>query len=269
MNRAKYLTSLKGRVAVSVLAAVLALGALTAIAAAEKPTTVKAGNLVLTINGGVTPKALSKTTPQPIALNVEGKFSTVDGSQPPAIKQIVVDTDRNGTIDARGAPVCKQGQLEALTTAKAEAACKAAIIGTGTTDIEVEFPEQGPIPVHTQLTAFNGPGGGKGKATILVHAFLTVPIPAAVVTTVKVTPEHKGPYGTHSVASVPKIAGGSGSVKAFNLTFSKHLFAYKGKKHGYLLAKCDDGSFVAEAETVFANGEKLGGKIARACTPKG
>ena len=88
-------------------------------------------------------------------------------------------------------------------------------------------------------------------------------------TTVKVSKEHKGPYGTHSVATVPKIANGAGSVTAFNLTFAKKLFAYKGKKHGYLLAKCDDGSFVAQAEAIFVNGEKLGGKIVRACTPKG
>lgn len=250
------------------LCAALAL-TVAAIAAAEKPTTVKAGNLVLTINGGVTPKALSKKTLQPIALNVQGKIATADGKHPPALKEIIVDTDKAGSIDARGVPVCKPGQLEATTTDIARKTCKAAIVGTGTTDIEVEFAEQAPIQIHTQLTAFNGPGGGVGKATILVHAFLTNPIAAAVVTTVKVTPEHKGPYGTHSVASVPKIAGGSGSVKAFSLTFSKHLFAYKGKKHGYLLAKCDDGSFVAQAEAVFANGEKLGGKIVRACTPKG
>ncbi len=250
------------------LAALLAL-ATAAIATAEAPTTVKAGNLVLTIDGGVTPKALSKTKLEPIALNVQGKIATADGKHPPALKEIVVDTDKAGSIDARGVPVCKAGQLEATTTDTARKTCKAAIVGTGTTDIEVEFAEQAPIQIHTQLTAFNGPGGGVGKATILAHAYLTNPISAAVVTTVKVTPEHKGPYGTHSVASVPKIAGGSGSVKAFSLTFSKHLFAYKGKKHGYLLAKCDDGSFVAEAEAVFTNGEKLGGKIVRACTPKG
>lgn len=250
------------------LAALLTL-AIAAIAAAEKPTTVKVGNLVLTINGGVTPKALSKKTPQPIALNVQGKIATADGTHPPALKEIVVDTDKAGTIDARGVPVCKTGQLEATTTDTARKTCKSAIVGTGTTDVEIEFPEQAPIPIHAQLTAFNGPGGGVGKATILVHAYLTSPVSAAIVTTVKVSPEHKGPYGTHSVASVPKIAGGSGSVKAFNLTFSKHLFAYKGSKHGYLLAKCDDGSFVAQAEAVFTNGEKLGGKIVRACTPKG
>jgi hypothetical protein len=248
--------------------AALAILALAAVAVAEKPTVVKVGNLVLTINGGVKPKALSKTTPEPITLTVQGKIATADGTHPPALSKIVVDTDKAGSIDARGVPVCKPGKLEATTTDQARKSCKAAIVGTGITDVEVEFPEQAPIQIHSQITAFNGPGGGKGKATILVHAYLSSPIAAAIVTTVKVSKRASGPYGTRSIATVPKIAGGSGSVTAFSLTFAKKLFPYKGKKHGYLLAKCDDGSFQAEAEALFTNGDKIGGKIVRACKPK-
>lgn len=250
-------------------AAVLLALTLAALAAAEKPVTVKTGNLVFTANGGVTPKALSKTKMEPISLTVQGKIATADGTHPPALIEAVVDTDKAGSIDARGVPTCKQGQLEALTTAQAKKACRAAIVGTGTTDVEISFPEQKPVPVHSQLTAFNG-GTAGGRTTIFIHAFLTVPIPAAIVTTVKITKQSKGPFGIKSVASVPKIAGGSGSVTAFSLTFPKKLFAYKGSKHGYLLAKCDDGSFVAQAEVKFNDGTRVGpAKITRACTPKG
>lgn len=247
----------------------LAVLSLAAIAGASTPTTIKAGNLVLSLNGGVTPKALSKTTMEPITLNVSGKISTADGTQPPAIKEIVVDTDKNGTINALGVPTCKPGQLEAQTTANAEKACKPAIVGKGTTDVIVAFPEQKPIPIHSTLLAFNG-GTKGGTTTLYVHAFLTSPVTAAIVTTVKISKEHKGPYGIHSVASVPKIAGGAGSVSAFSLTFPKKLFAYKGQKHGYLLAKCATGHFLAQATTVFADGSKLGpAQISRPCTPKG
>jgi hypothetical protein len=239
-----------------------------AVATAEKPTTVKAGNLVFTIDGGVTPKALPKSEMAPIALNVQGKIATADGTHPPALKEVIVDTDKNGTIDARGVPTCTTGKLEAQTTANAEKACKPAIVGTGTTGVEIEFPEQKPIDLQSKLLAFNG-GTKGGTTTILIHAFLTSPVTAALVTTVKVSKRRSGPYGIRSIASVPKIAGGAGSVTAFSLTFQKRLFTYKGRKHGYLLAKCANGSFKAQAEGVFLNGEKLGGKIVRACTPKG
>ena len=239
-----------------------------AVAVAEKPTVVKAGNLVLTLNGGVKPKALSKTVMEPITLNISGTIATADGTHPPALKEVIVDTDKNGTVDARGVPLCKQGQLEATTTATAEKACKAAIVGLGTTDVEVEFPEQSPIQIKSKLLALNGSVKG-GTTTIFIHAYLTNPIATSIVTTVKISKQKNGRYGTRSIASVPKIAGGSGSVNAFSLTFAKKLFTYKGQKHGYLLAKCADGHFDAEAEAVFVNGERLGGKIVRACTPKG
>ena len=242
--------------------------AFAAIAGAEKPTVVQVGNLKLTLNGGVTPKALPKKEMAPITLNVSGKIETVDGKHPPALREVIVDTDKNGTIDARGVPTCKQGQLEATTTATAETTCKAAIVGKGTTDVEVEFAEQAPIPIHSKLLAFNG-GTKGGTTTIFIHAYLTTPIAAAIVTTVKISKEHKGRYGTRSIASVPKIAGGSGSVTAFSLTFQKKLFAYKGQEHGYLLARCADGHFDAQAEAVFTDGSKLGGRFTRACTPKG
>src|SRR5689334_2192231 len=113
--------------AVLVAAAAVAVGS-AAIATAEKPTTVKAGNLVFTINGGVKPKALPKKTMAPITLSVEGKVANADGTHPPALVEAIVDTDKNGTIDVRGAPTCKQGQLEARTTAEAERVCRPAIV---------------------------------------------------------------------------------------------------------------------------------------------
>jgi hypothetical protein len=261
--------SRRWRTIVSVWMAILLVAAsAVAVASAEKPTTVKVGNLVLSINGGVTPKALSKTTMEPITLNVSGKISTADGTHPPALKEVVVDTDKNGSIDARGVPTCKAGQIEATTSQAAEKVCKSSIVGLGTTDVEVEFPEQAPIAIKSKLLAFNG-GVSGGTTTIYIHAYLTDPITTALVTTVKIKKRKNGRYGIRSVASVPKIAGGSGSVTAFSLTFAKKLFAYKGEKHGYLLAKCPDGHFDAEAETVFTDGSRAKGKIVRPCTPKG
>jgi hypothetical protein len=254
---------------ISLAACAIVALAITAIAGAEKATTVRAGNLRLTIDGGVTPKALPKKTYAPIALNVSGKIAEADGSQPPPLTEVVVDTDRNGTIDVSGAPTCKAGQLEGQTSAAAEKICKPAILGAGTTDVELLFPESKPVALHSKLLAFNG-GTKGGTTTIFIHAYLSTPVSAALVTTVKIKKEHKGRYGTRSVASIPKIAGYAGSVKAFSLTFQKKMFTYKGKKHGYLLARCADGHFDAQVEALFHDGTELGpAKIVRACTPKG
>jgi hypothetical protein len=254
------------------LISIMALGAALAvvsagIATAYKPTVVKVGNLELTLNGGFSPTKLSKTKPTPITLNVSGKIATIDGKHPPALKEVIVETDKNGSINPKGVPVCTSGKLQAQDTPSAEKICKNAIIGKGITNVEVEFPEQAPFIAKSKLLAFNG-GTSGGKTTIYIHAYLSSPVSAAVVTTVKISKVHNGRYGLKSVASVPKIAGGYGSVKEFSLTFHRD-FTYKGKKQSYFLAKCTDGKLQAHATSVFADGSRLVGDFVRPCTPKG
>ncbi len=246
-----------------VLGAGLAL-LVAGIATAEKPTIVKAGNLELILNGGFTPKKLPKGGKgAPITLNVSGTIKTLDGTHLPALKEVVVETDKNGMIDVKGLPTCTSGKLQAQDTKHAEEACKKAIIGSGKTNVEVEFPEQAPFIAKSKLVAFNG-GVSGGTTTIYIHAYLSSPVSAAVVTTVKISKVHNGRYGTKSVASIPKIAGGYGSVKEFALTFSR---GYKNTP--FLFAKCTDGHLNAKATSVFTDGTKLTGSFVRSCTPQG
>jgi hypothetical protein len=255
---------------ICMLALVVALAAAFAgIATAKKypPTVIKVGNLVLELNGGFSPTALPKNKLAPITLNIEGKISTADGTHAPALKEVIVETDKNGTINAKGLPVCTSGKLQATDTAHAKKACPTAIVGEGITNVEVEFPEQKPFIAKSKLLAFNG-GVKGGKTTIYIHAYLSSPVSAAVVTTVKISKIHNGRFGTKSIATIPKIAGGYGSVKEFQLTFNRS-FTYKGKKQAYLLAKCPDGHLDAHATSIFADGTKLVGDFTRACTPKG
>ncbi len=251
---------------------ILALGTAVAVAAsgmaiAEKPIKVIAGKLVLTFNGGFTPKALPKTKQAGIKLNISGKIATLDGTHPPALKEFVLETDKNGSINAKGVPVCTASKLQAQDTKNAEKACPTAIVGTGQTVAEIEFAEQPPIDVTSKLIAFNG-GVKGGKTTIFIHAFLSSPVSAAIVTTVKVSKISNGRYGTKSVASIPVIAGGSGSVKSFNLSI-KRDFTYKGKKQSYLLLKCTDGKILAKGTAIFRDGTRATGGVVRSCTPKG
>jgi hypothetical protein len=256
----------RGRiVAVAVLGTLVVL-AIGATAGAQK-TTIHSGHLILTIEGKVKPTALPKSTLAPITLEVGGQMSTDDGSIPPALKEVIVDTDKNGTVNAKGFAVCKPSKLQSTTTKQAEKACPTSIVGTGLTHVSIAFAESSPVPVTSKLVAFNG-GVKGGVTTILIHAYITVPTPAAIVTTVKITKEHKGPYGLHSIASVPKIAGGAGSVTSFHLKFHR-IFTYRGKQQSYFEAKCANGRFLAEAEAIFRSGEKIGGEIVVPCQSKG
>ncbi len=239
----------------------MALGALTALtvtglATAETPVKVRAGNLELTFNGGFTPKALPKNKFAPITLNVSGKIRTVDGTHPPAMREFVFDTDKNGAVNVKGLPKCSAAKLQSRDTKAAEAACKTAIIGSGQATAGISFPEQPEIPATSKIIAFNG-GFAGGTTTIYIHAYLTVPTPAAIVTTVKTK---KSGFGLQSIASIPKIAGGNGSVKDFNLTINKK---------GVLSAKCPNGKIKAKGTAKFEDGTVAKAEVIRTCTPKG
>lgn len=249
------------------LALAVALAVTVAGAAVAKKIVVQQGNLKLTVDGKFSPTKLPKSKLAPIQLDVSGKIETLDGTHPPALREFVVETDKNGTINAKGLPVCTAAKLNSRDTNAAIKACPKAIVGKGKTDVEIAFPEQAPIVAHSQLIAFNG-GVKGGVTTIFVHAFLTVPVPAAVVTTVKVSKVHNGRYGTKSVATVPVIAGGSGSPINFSLHIGRN-FTYKGKKQSYLLAKCPDGHLNAKGTGSFSDGTRLAGGVVLSCTPKG
>ena len=62
------------------------------------------------------PTALPKHTLAPITLEVGGAMATDDGSIPPALKEVIVDTDKNGVVNAKGLAVCKASKLQSTTT---------------------------------------------------------------------------------------------------------------------------------------------------------
>jgi hypothetical protein len=255
------------RILLATLALAAALSvAVASIAAAEKPTVVRAGNLVLKINGGVTPRKLPRKRFAPITLHASGNVSTTDGTQPPALKEVTIDFDKHGAVNARGLPVCQPGKLQATDTQHAKEACRAAIVGTGKTRVRVAFPEQTPFESGGPLVLFNG-GVHGGVTTMYIHAYVNVPAPTAIVTRVKIKKIHKGRYGTRAVATVPVIAGGSGSVVQFNLAIHR-LFKRHGKKQSYLLARCANGHFFAHAIAKYRNGPTLVGNVVRACKPR-
>ena len=258
-----------GRKLTLALSAVLVVAALATagLATAAKPTVVRAGNLVIKLNGGVAPKALPKRRMAPIALRISGNIATVDGSHPPAAKLVIADFDKNGRVNARGLPVCRGGQLQARTTAAAKAACRKAIVGSGKTTVRVAFPEQQPFFSTGPLVLFNG-GVRRGVTTMYIHAYVSVPAPTAIVTRVKIKRIRRGRFGTRAIARIPLIAGGSGSLIRFSMKIER-MFRHRGKRQSYLLARCATGRFFAHGDVAFAGGPRIGGTIVRACRSRG
>jgi hypothetical protein len=223
----------------------------------------RAGNLVITTDGGFSPTTLPKHRFAPIRLHGYGKISTTDGSLPPVLETITIFFDKHGAVETRGLPVCTAGKLKATTTPQARKLCPGAIVGTGFGKAVVKFPEQPPIPATSPITIFNGPEEN-GNPTVLAHAHLTVPAPTTFVVPIEIQRVHDGRYGFKTVAKIPRIAGGSGIPIYGRLTIGR-TWNYKGRTLSYANASCPDGRLQAKGEFLFKDGTHLQGELLKPC----
>jgi hypothetical protein len=248
--------------ALAVSAVVLLVGAGTALAIV-----LRAGNLIVTADGGFTPTTLPKHDFAPITLQGHGKIDTADGAIPPVLEDLIIWFDKHGEVETRGLPTCTPGKLAATTTAQARKLCPGAIIGKGFGKAVVNFPEQGPIPAGSPITIFNA-APKHGNPAVLAHAHLTVPAPTTFVVPIEIEKVHSGRYGFRTVAKIPKIAGGYGTPISGNLTIGRK-WTYKGQKLSYANASCPDGRLQAKVELNFNDSTKLNGTLFQACKSKG
>jgi hypothetical protein len=240
---------------------------IVAASALAKPEVAQVGNLFLRDNGGILPFKLPKHEQVPISGYINAQIGTVDGSHPPAIRNVAVDFDRTIHVNARGLPACRQSQLTARSSTDAKRACPDAIVGSGEGEVEVAFPEQKPFAAKGPITLFNG-GVRGGTTLLLVHTYVNVPAPTAVIVPVKISQIHRGHFGLHADAKIPAIAGGAGSVTKFKLEIGRK-FTYKGKKESYLTASCPTGSYFTKGKVLFADGTTMGLTHILPCTPMG
>jgi hypothetical protein len=225
---------------------------------------VEVGAVKTSFSAAIKPRALPRSKRTPISVRMASKVVASDGRHIPAISRAEIGIDRSVTIDASGVPACSQAQLEDRTTEGAEAACPAAIVGTGTTTIEIALGGGAPISAESRLLAFNGGVAGR-TTTLLVHAYLSAPVDQAIVVPFALTRLARGGYGLRAQATIPEIAGGSGSVARFDLTLRRQVATTAGGRHGYLLARCSDGNFVFEPEVEFLDGDLARGTLVQGC----
>lgn len=226
---------------------------------------VRSGNLIVEIEGHISPTKLPKKKPAPISLTLEGSLKTADGSHPPVIKSLFLEFDKHGHLDTTGLASCRVGQLENTLTSQAKKACGSALVGSGKVSAQIAFPEQAPFTASGPLLIFNGSSGA--KQMLIFHVYAHVPAPTTFVTTAKIGKAH-GRYGTSASVTVPTIVSGQGSLTSFKATLHKS-WTYKGKKESLLLASCPSGHLYAHGDFLFANGDKLEGEVTRSCTPSG
>jgi hypothetical protein len=224
----------------------VATGALAAVARAE---VVQSGEVRVTFHAKFTPQALPRERPAPISVDVDGRISTTDGSQPPPLQRLRVELSSSGDIETMGLPVCRAGILQSSSSELALQRCGRAQIGHGKFQANLQFSGR-PNLVNGRALVFNGVVDG--RPGMLIHIYISTPVRVTLVIPLKIS-RGTGRFGTVLTTRVPKLAGGFGAITQLQLHIGRR-YSYRGVRHSYLSAACSAPAGFPGATFTFARG---------------
>ena len=253
------------RVAASI---VFAVAAMFGVAAAQGEQ-VQQGNLRVSFDGRLAPRALPRDRTAPVTAHLESSIRTVDGSSPPPLRRISIAVNRQGRVSFAGLPTCDSAKLRQTTTELARDRCGTALIGRGRFAADVTFPGAAPYPAQGRALIFNG--RSRGRPAAFLHIFSSNPIRITFVLPFEITRRPRGQFGTVFTARIPRIAADTGYITDIELTVGRE-YRYRGNPRSFLSASCAAPvgfrtAFFTLARTTFsfADGRTLTTAIARDC----
>ena len=225
------------------------------------------GNLILALDGELSPLKLPRDRVAPIAVHLEGSLRTDDGTTLPRVTRIDIALPKQGVLDTRGLPVCSPRRLRFATSAAARRVCGPALVGRGRLGAEIAIPGQAPFAIDARVLIFNA--RVKGRRAVVMHAY-GEGVPVAVVLRFLIG-KTQGRLGLTLVAHLSRALGPLPRFAHFELTLSRR-YTYRGERHSYLSASCPiprslTAGFMSLARTSFtlAGGGSIGTEIVRGC----
>lgn len=233
------------------------------VAASANGALVIVNNIVLHADGGFHPRTLPRDRYAPIDFRGYFDIAAKVGAKPPALLQAKIDFDRDGRLSVAGLPVCPPERVAAASTSEVRRACSSAIVGRGKVEAVVALAD-GPVPVSSPLTIFNGPRQA-GNPTVILHARTPAPAPQtyAILAPIERRP---GPFRYRVTLDFPPVAGGLGAITYVEAEVGRHYLA-GGQRRSYISARCRDGILDTHGRFTFEEGTVIDGSVEKACTP--
>lgn len=205
----------------------------------------------LEMEGRFTPARISATHRTPVALEISETLSTEDGSHLKPLREVTIEFDRHLDLDLGDVPTCHFSTMQDVPTDWEK--CSRARIGGGTVKWEVEFPEEEPFQTGGRALLYKtGPQAMVLRSWVDLSSLQEVRVPIEL-------GKAEGIYALEATASIPKLAGGSGSLTHLRLRFRKGLFS----------ATCPRGHLQIAALDRFVDGTLFKGSLFRTCARRG
>jgi DNA-binding beta-propeller fold protein YncE len=227
------------------------------------------GSLRLALGGELTPRRLPRKGSAPVAVAIDWKLATTDGSAVPPLKSVRIEINRHGLLDYSGLPVCDADRIQPASSSRALAACRDALVGQGRFEADISLAGQESYPAAGRLLVFNGVS--HGKPVLLGQIYSPRPFATSFVIVFKVQGLRRGTYGTALTAKLPAALAGWGNLTGVRMKLSRQYRA-GGKRRSYLSAGCPapkgfpGASFpLTRASFDFGGGLRMSDTLVRSC----
>lgn len=253
-----------GRALLSLAALIVVAGLVAALAQGERT---QRGNIIMSLDGGLSPLALPRDRPAPVTVRLDAGLMTTDRSVLPQVRKVELLFPGRGVITTTGLPTCTIRRLRDTTSAGALEACRPALVGRGRLLAQVLLPHQRPFTADARLLAFNG--RVDGRRAVILHAVSAHP-PTSVILPF-VIHLRPGRFTTTLIAHPSRSLGRWPRFARFEVALSRR-YSYRGRRLSYLSASCPiperntaGYATIAKATFLLADDRRLITEITRSC----
>ncbi|HEY8814015.1 MAG TPA: hypothetical protein VIP57_02770 [Candidatus Dormibacteraeota bacterium] len=206
-----------------------------AIAGVARAEVERDGDIIVTLDGGISPRALPRTGMAPVTVTLDSTFKSAEGSDPPPqLRTIAIGINRGGRVFDRGLPTCRVRRIQPTTIKAARRICGNAVVGSGHVQVRVHLANQPPFTFKGPLLVFHAEPAG-GHRRLLAQVYGRKP-PSAFVLTFSVL-EKQGTFGTVIKTTLPKPARQWAFVTHFDMKLHR-VYTYQGQKYSFISAGC-------------------------------
>jgi hypothetical protein len=214
---------MRSRPAIALAVLVLTMISATAVAAAP-PVTLPVPHVFTGLVVDPSPVPTPAEGRVPVGLRLTNTIWTDEG-QLPATTETRFELDRGFRFDMSRVATCRnQGGRDVRTE---ESRCEVGEVGSGRIQFQVTFPGGEPAKARGPAVAHK-----IGPRKVMIQAWLSAPAVGEVRIPLEIERTDAGGYGLSATASIPKVAGGYGSLDYLGLRFRRGLFSLTCGKRG-------------------------------------
>ncbi len=217
--------------------------------------TVSRPDMEATVTASVAPTRLPAGGGAPVTLTVAGNISRPDDTVPSPLHAISLLLDRQLAVRTAGVPICTV-DLPGAPPAYMRKRCGKALIGSGTVDETLTYPEGSGIPPsnqHLDLLFFNSRRG------VRMYIYYPHPPPGQIRSLMV------------SAGTARRLRIRMGAALGSTASFRFHLgrtWREDGKRYSYLNGRCATGTLNTQVSLSFTDGE-VSEAEPQGCTKRG